>query len=74
MSWSRPAIPAAGDPAPFEGSAALAVYLTTPPLVMAMTSRARSSSSSVISPSASTSSRIDFPVFTDCLMISADFS
>ena len=45
-----------------------------PPLVMAMTSRALSSSASVIRPSASTSSRIDLPVLTDALMISAAFS
>ena len=49
-------------------------YLTMPPLVRARTSRALSSSASVIQPRSSTSSRIDLPVLVDSLMTSAAFS
>ncbi len=46
-------------------------HRTMPPRVMAMTSSARSISSSVMSPASSTSSRMLRPVFIDSLMISA---
>ena len=49
-------------------------HRTMPPRVIAMTSSARSISSSFISPASSTSSRMLRPVLIDSLMISADRS
>ena len=45
-----------------------------PPLVMAMTSRALSRSASDMRPCSRTSSRMERPVLTEALMISAAFS
>ena len=60
--------PSAPEPRP------ASAYLRTPPLVMPRTSRARSSSSSVSRPRSRTISRIERPVLTLSLTISAAFS
>ena len=65
--------PRAGRPSPLSGVERW-LGSTQPPLVMASTSRARSSSSSVISLRSSTISRIDCPSSRDSLMTSAAFS